>query len=127
MKLIIRLALLAMAAPAIAQSAPKLTLAQETALRCSAAFALVATEQARKAPGSERYPVLGTRGREYFVRSTARLMDEAHLSRDQVTSLFRVRYDALQANVRKSADPVAALSGTTKACMPLLNAEVPPR
>lgn len=118
-----------LAAPALAQPAPppppKLNLAQETALRCSSAFAFVASEQAHHAPGSERYPALGTRGREFFVRTAARLMDQTGASRETVTALFKARFDQLRTNARKSPDPVSAVSATVRACLPLLDSEVP--
>jgi len=83
-----RLALLAslFAAPLLAQSpAPEpqpLTLGQAAALKCSAAFARGAALQAR-GEGSE-WPPLAERGREFFVRTSARIMDETGRSRDFV-------------------------------------------
>ncbi|MFM5908659.1 MAG: hypothetical protein ACKOPO_13915 [Novosphingobium sp.] len=104
---------------------PSLSLMQETALRCSAAFGLVAHDQSRGAPGSANYPALGKRGREYFVRTTARLMDETGATRDQVQVLLRQRVDALQKGAIESRNPAEFVSRTIKACMPLLDAEVP--
>jgi hypothetical protein len=86
--MIARLAPLALvlAAPALAQApAPEpqpLSLQQAAALRCSAAFALGAAAQAR---GEGRdWPPLAARGREFFVRSSAQIMDETGRSRDLV-------------------------------------------
>lgn len=135
MNRLIPLALALLAAPAAAQpvpnsapnSAPRLSLAQEAALRCSATFAKVASDQARKVPGWERYPALGTRGREFFVRTTAQLMDQTGVSRETVVSLLKVRYDELQARAARSRDPVGMVGDAARACLPLLDAEVPLR
>lgn len=121
----IALALALVAAPALAQPAPRPSLAQETALRCSATFAKVASDQVRKVPGADRYPALGTRGREYFVRTAARLMDDAGMTREQVTALLKARFDEVQTRAARTADPVGTVAAAARACMPLLDIEVP--
>lgn len=73
-----------------------LTLEQQTAVRCSAAFALVANGQANGDSQALRYPALAERGREYMVRSSARLMDEAGISREQVAALLQAEAQALR-------------------------------
>ena len=78
-------------------------------------------------PGWERYPALGTRGREFFVRTTAQLMDQTGVSRETVVSLLKVRYDELQARAARSRDPVGMVGDAARACLPLLDAEVPLR
>lgn len=121
-------ALLLSALPAAAQTptaSPKLTLAQETSLRCSAAFGLIAYDQKRGAPGANAFPPLGTRGREFFVRTTARLMDETSASRDAVQALLKVRVDELQKGAVESANPGEFVGRTVRACLPLLDDEVP--
>jgi len=100
MNRLIPLAFALLAAPAAAQptpnSAPRLSLAQEAALRCSATFAKVASDQVRKVPGWERYPALATRGREFFVRALAQLMDETALDREGIAALAAAEARALQ-------------------------------
>lgn len=121
-------ALLLSALPAAAQTpapSPKLTLAQETSLRCSAAFGLIAYDQKRAAPGANAFPPLATRGREFFVRTTARLMDETGASRETVQALLKVRVDELQRGAIASANPGEFTGRTVRACLPLLDAEVP--
>lgn len=120
--------LLLSALPAAAQSPvtpPKLNLAQETSLRCSAAFGLIAYDQKRGAPGADAFPPLATRGREFFVRTTARLMDETGASREMVQALLKVRVDELQKGAASSANPAEFTGRTVRACLPLLDAEVP--
>ena len=112
----IRLAPLALllAAPAFAQApepAP-LTLQQASALKCSAAFALGAAMQAR-GEGSE-WPALNPRGREFFVRASAQLMDETGWSRDLVSL-------KLQEQAKLLAEP-GALVAAMPPCLLLLDA-----
>ncbi len=121
--------ILAIAAPLAADvprtAEPKLSLYQETALRCSAVLGIIASEQARKVPGATAYPPLGQRGREYFVRNAARLMDETGATRDQVSAMLQTRVQQFQDMTAKSADPKATVSATIIPCLTLLDAEVP--
>lgn len=70
---------------------------QQGALRCSAAFALVAERQRLGEDAALRYPPLAERGREFFVRAGARLMDEAGLTRDDMTARLRTEADGILA------------------------------
>lgn len=82
------------AAPAFAQqgdAASKLTLEDKTLMRCSAAFAMVAWQQDDKAPDGKKYPPLNERGREYFVRAMAEIMDDTGVDRAGITELLRAQ------------------------------------
>lgn len=128
-RLILPLVLL-LSAPLMAQdgSDPAVRLAPEhrVALRCGAAFALVASDQQRAAPGADRWPPLAERGREYFVRTAARIMDEAALGRDAVRDLVVREVAALQAESAAAADPAAAFGAVMDQCLPLLDAALAP-
>ncbi|MGN6496527.1 MAG: hypothetical protein ACTHK5_04195 [Tsuneonella sp.] len=103
------------AAPSAAQTAvspPPLTIEQQAALRCSAAFAVGAAMQQR-GQGCE-WPPLATRGREFFVRVSAQLMDDTGRTREQVAA-------DLAAQARQLGDP-AALKATMPACLLMLDA-----
>lgn len=65
---------------------PPLSLEHRMLLRCSAAFALVAARQDAGLAEAQAYPALGVRGREFFVRASARVMDEAGLDRAAVAA-----------------------------------------
>ncbi|QSB45953.1 hypothetical protein EB810_00970 [Altererythrobacter sp. FM1] len=65
----------------------KLSLQQNAAVRCSAAFALGAGLQ--KVGKGKDWPPLAERGREFFVRASAQLMDETGMSRDAVGNLVQ--------------------------------------
>jgi|SRR5690606_24663265 len=67
---------------------PALDLQQTMAMRCSIAFALVADWQEAGEAAGEAYPPIEDRGREYFVRTMVRLMDETGLTRDQLRAVL---------------------------------------
>ena len=86
---LLALALLAAPASALAQEAERdLTLEQQMLLRCSAAFALVAGAQEAGEASALTYPDIRATGREFFVRSSAQLMDETGLSREELAVLL---------------------------------------
>lgn len=70
-----------------AQAVP-LSLEQATSLRCSAAFALVSYGQSQGNADALKWPVKEAPAREFFVRTTANLMEETGLSREAVTALM---------------------------------------
>jgi hypothetical protein len=67
---------------AAAPLARPLSLEQQAALRCSAAFAVMARHQAQGSSFALQYPALAERGREFFVLTAAKLMDDTALSRE---------------------------------------------
>lgn len=66
----------------------QLSLEQQTSLRCAAAFALVASQQQAGLAEALSLPPLQERGREFFVRYSAQLMDETGMNRAQVAGLL---------------------------------------
>ncbi|WP_374408752.1 hypothetical protein [Pelagerythrobacter sp.] len=113
------LALAALVPAAHAQTAPdgaaaEPTVQQKTALRCSVAFALVAQGQARGDPAMAEWPPLGERGREFFVRSSAQMMDETGMTREEVAALLANEITAL-------GEP-GALAEVMPPCLLLLDA-----
>ncbi|WP_454598359.1 hypothetical protein [Qipengyuania sp. SM2507] len=97
--------------------APALSLEQQSGVRCAAAFALVAQAQAQSPGDAEalEYPALGERGREFFVRTAARLIDETGLDRDGVARL-------LSAEAGRLAREEGALDRAMPPCLMLLEA-----
>jgi hypothetical protein len=105
---------LLLAPPASAQApepAP-LNLQQASALKCSAAFALGAAAQAR-GEGAQ-WPALSARGREFFVRASAQIMDETGWSRDLVALKL--------AEQAKALGQPGALAAAMPPCLLLLDA-----
>lgn len=91
---LLSLAAFVLAAPLAAQDVPQgaeppaLTLQQQTNLRCGVAFGLVAGYQDRKDERGDAYPAMEPRGKEFFVRTTARIMEDERFTRDVVTALI---------------------------------------
>ena len=86
---------LTLAALAFAPGTAPLSLEQQTALRCSAAFALVAHGQDNGNTQALAYPPLQERGREFMVLSMAKLMDDTGLDRDAVSELLSLEAQQL--------------------------------
>lgn len=115
--------------PAPAAPAPdlsKLTMEHRAALKCAAVFAIVASEQQRGLDSALGWPPLAWRGKEYFVRTSARVMDEAALTREQVRDLLVADVAALQKQANDSKDPDGTIAPLVKPCLTLLDAEVAP-
>src|SRR5688500_14758931 len=102
--------------PASAQQ-PTLSLEQKTLLRCSAAFAIIASEQQRGVATALAYPPLVERGKEYFVRSSARLVDELQVTREQVEVMLRGEVEALQAGSVAADNPAQFVDQVMQPCL----------
>jgi hypothetical protein len=100
----------------------------ETALRCSAAFGIAASEQARGV-GTARtdYPALDQRGREFFVQTGARLMDAQKLDRPALQRRLQAEVAKLQTEVAAAADPAARFKAIMTPCLAVLDLTVPLR
>ncbi|SRR5690606_29068894 len=117
------LAVALLAAPAAAQQeAPRYTLEHRMLLRCSAVFAIVAGEQQRGVAAALAYPPLAERGREYFVRSSVRLMDDLAITREQVEASLRGEVEALQRASDEAPDRAAHLDDVMQPCLSALEA-----
>jgi hypothetical protein len=86
-------------------------------LRCGAAFAMVAAGQSRGDPAMKGFPPMAARGRDFFVRLSAQLMDQAGLTREAVAAAAREEADAL----RRNGGPAPAMP----VCLRILNAQPP--
>jgi hypothetical protein len=116
MKLLPLLAATLIAAPIMAQTAPpaQLSLEHRMLLRCSAAFALVAYRQGTADAEAQQYPPLKERGSEFFVRASARVMEEAKLDRAAIS-------EALQGEAR-ALQQAGTLAAIMPACLAALDA-----
>jgi hypothetical protein len=105
-----------LAAPLAAQTAtPKLPPEVQTGLRCAALFSVVSAEQARQ--GARDWPSITQRGREFFVRISARAMDVGKLDRPALQALMRGEVAAV-----RQSETRAALKAP---CLAMLDANVP--
>ena len=67
-------------------------------LRCASAFALVARGQAEGDAPAKGWPDLTVRGREFFVRALAQLMDDTGRDRAAIAALATAEAQALAAS-----------------------------
>ncbi len=59
------------------------------------------------------------------MRTAARLMDERHLTREEVGARFKAETEKLQAEVVAAADPAASAAAIAAPCFALLDATIP--
>ena len=112
----IALALATSPALALAQTpAPQLSLDHRMLVRCSAAFAIAARAQESGDAAARRWPDLAMRGREFFVRASARVMDEAGLDRSQIQAVLSAEAEDIRDN--------GSLGDVMPVCLTLLPAE----
>lgn len=74
---------------------PRLTAEQSASIRCAAAFSLIAHGQSNGNEAALEWPAMNPRGREFFVRTAARLIDETGGSREQISQLIGREAQAL--------------------------------
>ena len=110
MKILI-ITLAALATQASLPPPPLLNLEQKAGVRCATAFALVTALQDNG--GAREFQRLGQREKEFFVRTTARIMDETGATREQIEELIRREIDNLSPE---------ALNETMPACLLMLEA-----
>lgn len=91
------LALQAAPEPTVAEPAP-LSQENRALLRCAAAFALVARDQAAGDSQATQWPDLSLRGREFFVRAMAQVMDATGRDRAGIAALANAEAQALTAS-----------------------------
>ena len=96
-------------------AAPPLSPELQTGLRCAALFSIVAGEQVRHGAGD--WPVLATRGREFFVRISARAMDAGALDRSALQALLHAEVKGLQSPADRTA--------LKAPCLAMLDANLP--
>jgi len=74
----------------------KLSLENRSLLRCAAAFALVARAQEDGEESALKWPELGDRGREFFVRAMAQVMDQTGYDREGIARVAGVEAQQIQ-------------------------------
>jgi len=121
----------AKAAPPLPARSPapdysRLTEDHKAALRCAAAFAVVATEQQRGEKEALSYPPLAYRGKEYFVRVAAQVIDQAGLDRNAVRGLLVEDVAEMQQQAGAIADPGAEIKLVIRPCLDRLDKLVAP-
>lgn len=102
----------------------KVTAEHRVALRCAAAFAIVASEQQRGIASALAFPPLAARGKRYFVDVSTRVAGEAGLTREQVRDLLTA--DVARMQQRAGTAPETEMAAEITPCLTRLDAAVPP-
>ena len=116
------LAALALSHPVSAQDAaapaelPPLTMEQQTSFRCGVAFGLLAGAQKAGLEEAMAYPAIEPRGQEFFVRVTARIMEDERFTREVLKGLVDAELDHF------GFDSFATVEAVLPACLTLLDA-----
>jgi hypothetical protein len=106
-------------------SPPPLTPVQREDLTCAAAFAIIASEQARGVTSALAYPTLVVRGRTFFVDTAERIVTETGSNDDAVGLALSQIVEELQAEAAKSNDPAGVVDSVMTPCLAKLDAAVP--
>ena len=114
------------AVPAGSSAAAPLLPPLEAQVHCALVFGKIAREQSQKVPRSERFPVMAGPGREFFVVTGARALDEKAVTIQTIEAYYMSRFAALQDSLTKSPDPAAALDREYAQCLPQF-AQVAPK
>lgn len=121
------------AAAVLVLSGPLSALAQTPApdldaqTRCAALFAMVAADQNRKVPGTDRFPPLASKGRDFFVATGLRLMDERKMPQQQLELHFRALIAKMQDDFAAVPDRKARVDSEMAVCLPMLDqVPIPP-
>ena len=95
---------------------PPLTMEQQTSFRCGVAFGLLAGAQEAGLEEALAYPAIEPRGQEFFVRVTARIMEDERFTREVLKSLVDAEVD------RFGFDSFDNVDAVLPACLTLLDA-----
>ena len=106
-------------------AAPKLP-ELESQVHCALVFGQIAREQSQKQPRAGRFPAMAGPGREFFVITGARALDEKAVTIATIETYYMSRFAVLQDSLTKSADPAAALDREFAKCQPQF-AQVAPK
>ena len=114
------------AVPAWSGAAAPLLPPLEAQVHCALVFGKIAREQSQKVPRSDRFPAMAGPGREFFVVTGARALDEQAVTLQTIEAYYMSRFTALQDSLTKSANPAAALDREYAECLPQF-AQVAPK
>ena len=97
----------------------------EDQVHCALVFAEVTRQQSNAEPRADRFPAMAKSGREFFVRTGARTIDEKAATLETIEAFYLTRLEVLKDSLTKSGDPVAALDREYAVCLPQFAAVAP--
>ncbi len=95
-------------------------------VRCAALFALIAAQQTSKVAGADRFPPLAERGRDFFVSTGLRLIDERKMAPEQMQPYFMAQIAVIRTDHARAADPARQVDAEMSGCLKLLEQTPPP-
>lgn len=95
--------------------------------RCAALFAIVANEQRRNAPGSDRFPPMADEGREFFVQTGIRLKAERKLDEAGIKAFFQELVSSIQKEYAAAPDAGTKLDKEMAICLAMRGDVIPPK
>ncbi len=98
----------------------------EAQVHCALVFGKITRDQSQHVARSERFPAMAKPGREFFVVTGARALDEHAVTVETIEAYYTSRFAALQDSLAKAADPAAALDRDYAECLPQF-AQVAPK
>lgn len=110
--------------PLVAMAAPPLP-PLEDQVHCALVFAEVTRQQSNAEPRADRFPAMAKSGREFFVRTGARTIDDKAVTLETIEAYYVSRLEALKDSLTKSGDPAAALDREYAVCLPQFAAVAP--
>ena len=112
------IAAIALAVPLAVQAESKPAIPDlDGQVRCAALFAIVANEQRRNSPGSEKFPPMAEQGREFFVQTGLRLMKEREMGEDAMMPFFKEQIGKIQAEYASAPDAGTRLEKEMGLCL----------
>jgi len=120
------LLMLVLSQPA-ASPPPPLDEIQQRDLSCVAVLAIIASEQEQGVERALDYPLLTERGATYAGLVGQQIMDDSGRTKEQVREDILAAVAAQQALAQDAADPDEVVRREMAACLPLLDAAVPPK
>jgi hypothetical protein len=94
-------------------------------VRCAALFALISAEQKSKVPGADRFPPLDGLGRNFFVATGLRLIEERKMQPEQMQPFYMAQIAVIRSDHAKAADPARAVETELVGCLEMAE-QLPP-
>lgn len=95
-------------------------------VRCAALFAMIAAEQNNKVPGSDRFPPMAKSGRDFFISTGLRLVEERKMSTDEMQPYFMAQINVIRADHAKTDNPAKAVDTEMAVCLKMAESVPPP-
>lgn len=94
-------------------------------VRCAALFAMIAAEQNSKVPGSDRFPPMQERGRDFFISTGLRQIEERKMPPEDMQAYYVAQIAVIRSDHAKAADPARAVDAEMATCLKMAETAPP--